>query len=306
MYGYVRPVKSELKMREYELYKAAYCGLCHSLSVHYGSLARYTVSFDMAFVLMLLQSGEQHPELCTRRCPAHPFSRRCAACALQGQKEVAAATVLLFCHKLRDNVRDERPLKSLVCRLLLLLFSRSFRRALRDMPELSAHIASCLEQLSALEAEGCTSVDRTADCFARLCQSLAPPSDAHGEALSRLLYHLGRVIFIVDAADDLPEDMSRGRFNALALRYGITSEQQREEHREDILRLCDLSLAEAAQAYMLLSATAFSPIVENVLLLGLPAELELALMPEREKKRLRKERKFSRRENQGVIHERSL
>jgi hypothetical protein len=31
MFGYVRPYRDELKVKDYELYRAVYCGLCHSL-----------------------------------------------------------------------------------------------------------------------------------------------------------------------------------------------------------------------------------------------------------------------------------
>ena len=36
MFGYVRPFKSELLVREYDQYKAAYCQLCRALREHYG------------------------------------------------------------------------------------------------------------------------------------------------------------------------------------------------------------------------------------------------------------------------------
>ena len=36
MFGYVRPLKSELKIREFGQFEAAYCGLCHTLGREYG------------------------------------------------------------------------------------------------------------------------------------------------------------------------------------------------------------------------------------------------------------------------------
>ena len=38
MFGYVRPYKPELKVREYEMFRAAYCGLCWALKEKYGGL----------------------------------------------------------------------------------------------------------------------------------------------------------------------------------------------------------------------------------------------------------------------------
>ena len=47
MYGYVRPDKGELKVSEYELYRAAYCGLCHALKKRCGFGARMALSYDL-------------------------------------------------------------------------------------------------------------------------------------------------------------------------------------------------------------------------------------------------------------------
>ena len=41
MFGYVRPYKPELKVKEYELFRAAYCGLCWSLKEKYGADAGF-------------------------------------------------------------------------------------------------------------------------------------------------------------------------------------------------------------------------------------------------------------------------
>ena len=39
--------------------------------------------------------------------------------------------------------------------------------------------------------------------------------------LEQLLYHLGRWIYLVDAADDLPEDFASGSYNPLLRRFGL-------------------------------------------------------------------------------------
>ena len=49
MYGYVRPDKGELRVREYELFRAVYCGLCQALRERYGFLSRFAVNYDMTF-----------------------------------------------------------------------------------------------------------------------------------------------------------------------------------------------------------------------------------------------------------------
>ena len=58
MFGYVRPRRDELRMREYDRYHAAYCGVCRSLGREYGFFSRFLVNYDMTFLYLLLASVE--------------------------------------------------------------------------------------------------------------------------------------------------------------------------------------------------------------------------------------------------------
>ena len=44
MFGYVRPDAPELKIREFERFRACYCGLCHEMSRKYGTAARFILN----------------------------------------------------------------------------------------------------------------------------------------------------------------------------------------------------------------------------------------------------------------------
>ncbi len=49
MFGYVTPCKMELKIKEYEKFRAYYCGLCKTIKKDYGELPRVTINYDMTF-----------------------------------------------------------------------------------------------------------------------------------------------------------------------------------------------------------------------------------------------------------------
>ena len=49
MFGYVRPFKPELRMKEYEAYKAVYCGLCKECAGHTGGECRHVRQARPAF-----------------------------------------------------------------------------------------------------------------------------------------------------------------------------------------------------------------------------------------------------------------
>ena len=56
MFGYVRPYKPELKVRDYESFRAMYCGLCRTLRKRHGVTGRLTLSYDMTFLATLLNA----------------------------------------------------------------------------------------------------------------------------------------------------------------------------------------------------------------------------------------------------------
>ena len=77
MFGYVRAYKPELKVKEYELYRASYCGLCRSMGKCTGQCSRMTLSYDFAFLAIFrfaLLGGELSFD--KKRCLAHPFEKR--------------------------------------------------------------------------------------------------------------------------------------------------------------------------------------------------------------------------------------
>ena len=108
----------------------------------------------------------------------------------------------------------------LPARALGLLLTPAYRKAARLRPEFDRTVKGCLEELAALERENCPSMDRAADTFARLLQSAAPVDDPRHRVLEQLLYHLGRWIYLIDARDDLAEDLADGRYNPVAARFG--------------------------------------------------------------------------------------
>ena len=53
MFGYVKVCKPELKIREYEEYKAVYCTLCRVIGRDYGQISRTLLSYDATFYVLL-------------------------------------------------------------------------------------------------------------------------------------------------------------------------------------------------------------------------------------------------------------
>lgn len=268
MFGYVVPLRRELKVREWEDYQAAYCGLCHTLRATCGRRARYVLNYDFTFLALLLDDGSGTS--CSKGCPAHPIKKRRCYRSDAAFSLAAKESVILARYKLLDSVRDEKGWKALAARLGVFSLRRAYRRASRGQETFAEHVAQCLTDLSELETQGSASLDRTADTFARLLEGAAPVTGRpeRDRPMGQLLYHLGRWIYILDAYDDLQEDLAAKRYNPVAARFGGTPD---EEYLKTTLRH---SLSLCQSAFQLLEETRWHEILQNILYLGLPAVQE--------------------------------
>ena len=53
MFGYIRPDAGQLRVCEYETYRAVYCGICHALKEHFGTLSTLSLNYDFTFAALL-------------------------------------------------------------------------------------------------------------------------------------------------------------------------------------------------------------------------------------------------------------
>ena len=273
MFGYVRPRRPELKVRDYERYQAAYCGLCRAMKQRCGFLTRFLVNYDMTFLYLLRASAAPAAEAKACFCPARVLRRKRCVCDEGGFAPVVDCNVIVCYHKLLDNIRDRGFFGGLPYRFLRLLFRRSYRKAARRRPEFDALAIERLATLARLEREKSPSIDATADAFAGLIAGCT--DDVADESLRRpmqtVLYHVGRFVYLADALDDLKEDCARGAYNPLRYRFQPEDGALREEDLQYLSNLIDGSVNIAGAALELLPLRAHGELLENIIYLGLPA-----------------------------------
>ncbi len=287
MFGYVRPLRGELKVREFEAYKAAYCGLCHALKGSFGFAARFCVNYDLTFLAMLL--SKEAPAFSQRRCIACIHRKKNCCDKSPALERAAACSVILSWWKLADMGADGGAFDKLKAFGGRLLLRRAYKKASRALPGFAETVETRLKVLAGLEKEKCESLDLPADEFARLLCAAAPEeSGERGRILSQLLYHIGRWVYIVDAADDLEEDIASGAYNPIILRFGLQGRSLDGEEKAWIEATLKHSANLAAAAMELLEDNSWSPVLRNIVYLGLPAVTEQVLAgtfdPKKEKK----------------------
>ena len=274
MFGYIRPVRDELRMKDYDRYHAAYCGLCRSLGKRFGFFSRFLVNYDLTFLYLLLSSPESPQPLDRCRCPARLGCRK-KPCIVDPSlmDDVAAADVILCRHKLEDDILDAGFWKASVCRLVKLLTAGGYRKARKQLPDFDKTVQAQLQALRGLEQEDSPSIDATADCFARILSGCALRFDAPEllRPLEQLLYHIGRFIYLIDALDDLAEDCKTGSYNPLRFRFQTEDGKLREEDASYFRELINASVNLCGAAFELLPHRSHGELLENIIYLGLPA-----------------------------------
>ncbi len=290
MFGYVKVYQPELKMGEFEQYRGIYCSLCKTLGKRYGFTAQMTLSYDMTFLAVLhMALMEECTGFKKGRCPYNPLKKR-TCCNHNATLDFCAdAAMLLAYHKTEDTISDERFIKRLAAKMVMPIMRRNRRRAAQRLPELDRLIEREMIHQHELEQKETDSVDLAAEPTAQMLSALcaeASKDDKHRRILSRFGYCLGRIVYFLDAADDLEDDIKNTSYNPIALSKGVNTDDKEKIRlaRESAGYMLNASLAECKAAYELLTICRFDGILRNVLEWGIPGIQKQVLFGERKKR----------------------
>ena len=294
MFGYVKADTAELRVRENEYYRAIYCGLCKAQGKCTGQCSRFTLSYDMTFLatVRMAVSGVT-PSFKRGRCIAHPLKKRSYALINAELEFCAYATSILSYGKCLDDISDERGKKKLLASIARIFMSGGRRRALKTkgklkeesyayekLRELDSFVISKLAELSDFEEHSkVASVDIPADIFGDIMEKIASFGlTGNAERIMRKIgRHLGRWVYITDAADDMAEDLQKGRFNPFIRIYdGKLPTREQKEVISDALKV---ELCEAEVAFDLIDHKSrdMQEIINNIIYLGMPKSAQKAL-----------------------------
>ena len=222
MFGYIKPAKAELKVKEWEAYQGIYCGLCKQLARRYGWFARMTLNYDFVFLAVLdMALREKQIHFCREHCVVHPLKKRTCCRPNESLELCCDVAMLLTCHKLEDDLHDEGFLKRTMVRLILPFARRDYRKAAAFRPELAQKLREQMQRQQQLEDGHCANVDQAAEptaCLMGQVLSSLSEDPMRRRVLERLGYLLGRFVYLIDALDDWDEDTAKGRYNPFAER----------------------------------------------------------------------------------------
>lgn len=283
MFGYVKALSSELKVKEYELYKSVYCGLCHHIKKR-SFFMTFSLSYDFVLpsLFALAFTDKKNISFANKRCLAHPFKKRKVIDGGDAMQKVADAATLLVYYKLLDDKtdRDSGFIKRLSSSVALIFASGARKKVLKaGLSDTDAKIRSKISELSLIEKEKRESIYDGAIVFGELLAEVFSASiekESDRRCMHEIGYRVGRWIYIADALDDMEKDERTGSYNPLVLSGEETSS---DIFRESITLSLRLELAESEKALCLINIedAGLKNLIENILYLGMPEVIEAIL-----------------------------
>ena len=211
MFGFVTANMKELSAEEKTRYTAVYCGICRSIRLSSGQVARLSLSYDMTFLALLHMSLYEPEETGGgNACILHPIQKR-PWVDNEYVRYAADMNIALAYYKCLDDWADDR---SVAAKTIADHLKKSIPSIEARYPRQCAAIATCIRQLSDLEQENCPNPDEPANCFGTLmAELLVYTDDLWADALRQIGMALGRFIYLADAAVDYRKDKRKHKYN---------------------------------------------------------------------------------------------
>ncbi len=278
MFGYIKPDKENLLVKDLALYKAVYCGLCSVIKKEISFFLPFTLSYDFVFLTMIRSSiqGEKC-KISKGKCKYNPL-KKCAFSVCENETLYTARSALILTTlKLEDDINDKDTtfIKKLIIKPLYIYLSRKMKKLIKSNNEFKALISNVrtkLAELSELEKNQSTELDKACELFGDIMSEITSFSIAEDKTpiAKEIGSSIGRYIYLLDAADDLEKDRKSGAYNPLIARYGSCKEAQDNFNEIDIA--LSMYTKRAVLAFNLLEENAYTRIINNTLNLGLGAE----------------------------------
>ena len=259
MFGYVTASMKELDKDMKRRYSAVYCGICRRIRVQSGNVSRLGLSYDMAFLALLLMSLYEPEETGGEKaCLMHPVRRRPWVDNRYIQY-AADMNVVLSYYNCLDDWQDDGKVSA---RLLAQHFGKHVPEIEARYPRQCRAIRDCIRRLSELEKENCPNPDEPASCFGQLMgQLLTYEEDLWAPTLGQMGFYLGRFIYLLDAALDYEKDEKKRKYNPY-LAMGTGKDWPRWEE------YLVLTMARCTENFEKLPLVQDKPLLDNILYSG--------------------------------------
>ena len=288
MFGYIKTDKPEMKIKEYEAYRGLYCSLCKAMGKHFGLFSRLTLSYDITFLLLVrLSFTGTLPSFESGRCPFNP-TKKCSYCcnADEELRYASAVSMMMFYHKVRDNISDSGFFKRLAMYLLLPWAKVKYNKARKMYPQVADIIEESMNRHAHTENKNTVITDEaahsSADALGKITAYNINDSDGN---IYRFGYGVGKWVYLTDAFDDIGKDIKSGSYNVFVNKYNLTSSELSDEIKEDIAGVINMGGGMFVTAYENINSKYLAAIIENIIYEGMHKSIDRILKGENKDKK---------------------
>ena len=257
MYGYVNINKMELRLKEIYEFQGFYCGLCETLGERYGVSGRFSLSYDMTFLIVLLTSlYEPDSVIVSKHCPVHPLRKK-PVITNKFSEYAADMNIILAYEHFADDYKDEKKLKAAAG---LLAYKNAYKRAVAIYERQTKVIKEELDNLSRIEEAEDDDIEKAAATFGKIMAEIfVYEKDNWEEDLRRIGFFIGKFIYIMDAYEDVEEDIKKGNYNPFKKIY------KEKGFKENVKYMLEMTISECAAAFERLPLIKDVDILRNIL-----------------------------------------
>lgn len=268
MFGYIKTYKSELKIKDYELYKGLYCSLCKRLGHDYGFTGRMTLNYDLTFFLLCRMALKEKDVCFSSSHCSFSVRKKCVCCSNDEEdlKYTAALCIIFTYHKIKDDIYDEGLLKKIPKLILLPLIKSKYKKACSFYPSVVQVIKEEMSNQINVEHGNNYDIDLCADASAKALGT-AFSYDLEGDLKSKAYYFgysIGRLVYFLDAADDYDDDKRKGKFNP----FVKNEDKYGKRMNENICRILNTTADECAEICEDIKKYRFKNIIDNIIFYG--------------------------------------
>lgn len=278
MFGYVKPDKDNLLVKDLALYKATYCGLCAIIKKNVSFILPLTLSYDFVFLAMVRSAlAKEKCSITKGRCKYNPL-KRCAYSVCEKETLYTAESALILTTlKLEDDIADKDSsfLKKIGVSIFHRYLSGKLKKLLKRNSEYKGLVDSLrlkLKELRALENTNSTELDLACGIFGDIMAEITSFGfdNTTGTLAREIGSSIGRYIYLADAVDDYKKDEKTGAYNPLIAAYG--SSEGVKSNLKEIDVAFSMFAKRAVLASELLDDSEYSRIINNVVSQGIGAE----------------------------------
>ncbi len=275
MFGYVIPDKNNMYIKDYNVFQAYYCGLCKTLGKMGSQITRLCTNYDVTFYNALIHSLKRVEPTFEKKLCAYNGKKKVVVSADELSRQMADLAVMLVYYNAEDDVTDGKKSRILIKWRLL---ARK-RAASRRLPKIDKLMKDSFSRLNILEKQGCDSIDQVADCFASLMRDITREFVETNKEIDDFEYNLGRIVYLMDAVDDVEKDCKKGRYNPLLLNYGKCENKKEyiEKNIDELSFLLNSTYNKMVGAYNQMDIEICEGMLSNTIYLGIKMQIERLL-----------------------------